>query len=62
MSLDDYLKKLRTLEATAALNGLICTQTVSGNIVLSRLGGAWIFDNVGTASAWLESNTREVQA
>ncbi|RZL45920.1 MAG: hypothetical protein EOP74_00185 [Variovorax sp.] len=55
-------KALHTLEAEAALRGLVCVQTGAGNIVLSRYGGAWIFDNVGKAAAWLDTHKVEVPA
>ncbi|KWT83876.1 MULTISPECIES: hypothetical protein [unclassified Variovorax] len=42
------------LAARAAINGYTCYATTVGNIVLSRLGGAWLFDGVAAASAWLD--------
>ena len=58
----DYDKALSTLQAEAALRGLICVQTSAGNVVLSRMGGAWIFDNVGKAAAWLDAIDLKVPA
>lgn len=50
----EHEKAFATLQARAALWGMTCTQTSAGYIVLARLGGGWIFDNVGKASAWLD--------
>lgn len=62
----DHDKALKTLQARAALEqGMTCTQTAAGYIVMSRMGcGGWIFDNVGKATAWLDrlpQPTTEVQ-
>ncbi len=42
-----------TLQAEEALSGMTCTRTNAGNIVLSQFAGAWIFDTVEQATAWL---------
>jgi hypothetical protein len=56
-------KAFATLQAKAAVHGgFTCVRTSAGNIVLSRLGGAWIFDNVEKASAWLSLAIGEVPA
>jgi len=55
-------KAFATLQAMAAIHGFACFQTTSGNIVLSRLGGAWIFDDLTKASAWLSLAVGEVPA
>lgn len=47
-------KPFVTLQARAALVGMTCTQTEAGNVVLSRLGGAWIFGTIEKANAWLD--------
>jgi len=58
-------KSLSTLQARAALAGMTCTVTDAGNVVLARLGGAWIFSTIGKADAWLDrldQPSTEVQA
>lgn len=53
---DDAARKaFATLAARAALAGYTCTRTSLNNIVLSRLGHAWIFSDVASASMWLNS-------
>lgn len=47
-------KPFTTLQARAALGGMTCTRTAAQNIVLARLGGAWIFDSAEKANAWLD--------
>jgi hypothetical protein len=47
-------KALATLQARCALAGMTCTRTEAGNIVLGQFGGAWIFDDVEKANAWLD--------
>lgn len=47
-------KALSTLQARAALAGMTCTRTEAGNVVLARLGGAWIFSTIDKANAWLD--------
>ena len=48
-------KALETLKARSALAGMTCVLTQAGNIVLGLpLGGAWIFDDVDQANAWLD--------
>jgi hypothetical protein len=54
------LKAFATLQAKAALHGLTCVYTAAGNIVLSRDGGSWIFDDVDEASKWLSLAIGEV--
>lgn len=49
-----------TLQAKAALHGFECTMTRAGNIVMSRLGGAWIFGTLPEASNWLSLSIGEV--
>ena len=46
-------KALITLQARAALAGFTCTHAATGNIILSRFGGGWIFDTVELAGGWL---------
>lgn len=46
-------KPFCTLQAEAALSGMTCTRTAAGNIVLAQFAGAWIFDTVDQAAAWL---------
>ena len=58
-------KTLSTLQARAALAGMTCTCTDAGNVVLARLGGAWIFSTIDKADAWLDrldQPSTEVQA
>lgn len=58
-------KPLNTLQARAALAGMTCTVTDAGNVVLARLGGAWIFSTIDKANAWLDhldQPSTEVQA
>lgn len=50
-------KAFMTLQARAALAGFTCTHTASGNIILSRFGGGWIFDTVELAEGWLTKTT-----
>lgn len=47
-------KAFTTLQARAALMGMTCTRTTAENIVLSQFGGAWIFDDVEKANAWID--------
>lgn len=50
-------KAFTTLQARAALAGFTCTHTASGNLILSRFGGGWIFDTVELAAGWLAKTT-----
>ena len=43
----------RVLQAAAAWAGFTCTYTITGNIILARVGGGWIFDTVELAAGWL---------
>lgn len=47
-------KSFETLVARAALAGRTCKHTDAGYIVLGQFGGAWIFDTVDQANAWLD--------
>lgn len=51
-----------TLQAKAALHGFECTATLAGNIVMSCGAGAWIFDSLTAAAAWLSLSVGEVPA
>jgi hypothetical protein len=51
---EDAEKAFITLQARAALTGMTCTRTSAGNIVLGRMGGAWIFGSIEKAEAWLD--------
>ena len=50
-------KAFITLQAIAALAGFTCTYTLTGNIILARFGGGWIFDTVDLAAGWLAKET-----
>lgn len=47
-------KAWATLQARAALAGHTCTRDTSGWVTLSRLGRTVTFEDIDTASAWLD--------
>lgn len=58
-------KAFVTLQDEAALSVMTCTRTAAGNIVLAQFAGAWIFDTVEQATAWLsrlDQPSRELSA
>lgn len=47
-------KAFQTLQARAAMEGLTCTLTEAGNIVLARGATGWIFGSAPAAEKWLD--------
>lgn len=47
-------KAWATLRARAALAGHTCTRDTSGWVTMSRWGHTVTFEDLGTASAWLD--------